>query len=271
MLKSCPSNDELRRFVDEQLSVERTRQVNEHLQACGRCGRDVEGLHTLLAAIAAPSGAVTPNDEHFKRAVLSALDDERPSWKRRWQWPVAVAAAAMAAAMAIVVIAPTTAVDDQRFMARGEADSSLASLAGVDALLSRRSLRQGERLGPGQRLAFRVRNIGDQPLYLLAFALDAASEVHWFYPAYTDASKDPPATRIAPGTRELVLPDQVEPEGCADGPLEVLAVISREPRTVKQVERSLANRRGDRIAKIFTGDLLRSWSVRWQSNNRAEP
>jgi hypothetical protein len=97
----------------------------------------------------------------------------------------------------------------------------------------------GSRLAPGE-LMVTYTNLGPDPFsYLMVFAVDAAGEVRWLYPAYQSAGTDPTAIPIAVGAAGVALPDLIEHEFAA-GRLAVCGLFLRAPLAVSQVEAALA-------------------------------
>jgi hypothetical protein len=80
------------------------------------------------------------------------------------------------------------------------------------------------------------RNLGETPAFLLLFAVDARSVVHWISPAYTQSDDDPASTRLSGFTREQMLGATVVFEDVSAGPLRVVAVITSAPAHVSDVE-----------------------------------
>jgi anti-sigma factor RsiW len=96
------------------------------------------------------------------------------------------------------------------------------------------------------------------PTTLMLFAVDARHEVHWFYPAYLDASADPAAIALAGSAREM-LPDGVTIDHPAIGPLQVVAIFGGEPPHVHAVEAKLAS--GAPLTDIFPRATVRTLSL----------
>jgi hypothetical protein len=125
-------------------------------------------------------------------------------------------------------------------------------------------------LSPGDAFAVRFVNPGQTNYYLAAFALDAAGAVHWIYPEYADATTDPRSVLLPAAQQETLLPQIVEPDRPALGPLQVVALLTREPVSVKQVEEAL---RGDSsslraarvLASTFSHPLIREWRSSWNA------
>jgi hypothetical protein len=99
----------------------------------------------------------------------------------------------------------------------------------------------GARLAPGE-LSVTYTNLGPAPFsHLMVFAVDAAGEVRWLYPAYERAGTDPTAIAIAGGAAQVPLPDLIEHDFRA-GRLLVCGLFLRAPLAVSQVEAALGGR-----------------------------
>lgn len=173
-------------------------------------------------------------------AVVAARVQDRPREARRarravW-WSAGAAAAALAIALLVIapwhreVAAPRAkggATDPDRWVGIG--------LVGPD----REPV--GDRMPRGE-IAITYTNLGPRPYSrLMVFAVDAAGEVRWFYPAYQEAGSDPAAIAIEPGVAGRLLPDLVEHD-FAPGRLTVCGLFLRRAATVREVEAALAGR-----------------------------
>ncbi len=75
---------------------------------------------------------------------------------------------------------------------------------------------------------------------MMVYAVDAAGEVRWFYPAYEAAGTNPSSIAIQAGANVLLA--EVIRHPFAAGPLTLQALFSRAPLRVSQVEAWLATR-----------------------------
>jgi hypothetical protein len=137
---------------------------------------------------------------------------------------------------------------------------------------------RGEQLRPIERQplsagdAFVVRyvNPGPDRYYLAAFALDTAGTVHWIYPEYADGATDPGSIPLPTAGQETLLPQVVEPDKPAVGAMQVIALLTREPVSVKQVEATLQQApsgvpAAQVLARAITGPLIREWRTSWNA------
>ena len=119
-------------------------------------------------------------------------------------------------------------------------------------------------LHPGDGLVVRYWNSSDEPVYLAVFAIDANSAVHWVYPAYLDAAQNPASIRLERAVEGKIMGEAVEPEKPAEGPLRIVALLTSEPLSVRQVEAQLARRLG-RLTEIFPNARVHEWSCTWNA------
>jgi hypothetical protein len=125
-------------------------------------------------------------------------------------------------------------------------------------------------LSPGDAFAVRFVNPGQAKYYLAAFALDAAGAVHWIYPEYADGTTDPRSILLPAAQQETLLPQLVEPDGPAPGPLRVVALLTSEPVSVKQVETALREVPSGlpvarALSSTFPRPLIREWRSSWDA------
>jgi hypothetical protein len=92
---------------------------------------------------------------------------------------------------------------------------------------------------PRGELRVSYTNLGPEPYsHLMVFAVDAAGEVRWFYPAWTDPAADPVAIAIEPGAAETALPDLIEHQ-LAPGRLVLCGLFLRRAVSVTEVEAAI--------------------------------
>jgi hypothetical protein len=255
--KRCPTEDELLRFVDVDLLPERLERIEEHLAGCGPCEKQVKALRELIADVAAP---VPDGDfdvgEHVA-GVMSRLEASPPRASRASRLlPWAGALAAAAALVLFVSHARNSDEQEGQFTARGgPAEASLARDVGVQLYAREASLRPlqgGERIGRGAALTAGLRNLGSEPVYLLLFAVDSRSDVHWIAPVFVNASENPAAVSVMPSANERPLPTAASFDDLAQGPLRIIAVVTREPTNVSDIESLPATERsGEALRKRF--------------------
>lgn len=250
MREECEKSDELSSLADGELTERRAASLREHLRGCAACQRAFQAQRDVIEALAAPAAAVDATAAVARLMARLEADERRavttpaPSARRRGApfLAGALATAALAATIAIASLGGLSHRADEQgvFRARGGHDApSLRRSVGV-------TLRPFGDGGLGA-LAGEVdaettyvatyRNLSpDQPAYLLAFAVDAAGEVHWLYPAYERAGQDPEALPLPYAPIERALPTSVRLDAPAPGPLRFITLIAAEPLRVSALE-----------------------------------
>jgi hypothetical protein len=252
--QQCPGEDELLSFADADLPPEQLERIQRHLERCRACDEAVARLRELIDAVAAPlPGAPLDLAEHVGQ-VMKRLDApqhaRRPIAWSRWGGGLAVAAAV---ALGVALrggesgVTPVPGAESDAEPPRGElvarggpGRASLSRDIGVQLYgLSPGpyALASGSRIPAGLGLTAGLRNVGKEPTYLLLFGVDAKQVVHWIAPEYTLPGSDPIATTVAPAPTESLLPTTAIFDDLAPGTLRVIAVITREPTHVSDVEK----------------------------------
>jgi Putative zinc-finger len=249
MSPSCPSPQDLLRLLDGEATQNESAKLRAHLEGCASCRRHSDELARLIGDIAAPIAPAAGVDERVEsllRAVEAGVPP--PRWQRQrpvaaWGGLVSVAAAAV-----LLMIVRLDTRPDGRFDARGGAPSGeISRRVGVSlyAPLARHvPLRKGARVPARTIFTAAYRNLDQaHDVHLLLFAVDARGDIHWLYPAFTDAHSDPAAVHLPFSVGETALPDSVALDHPALGRLRIFVVLARQPLHVSAVE-TLA---GDRL------------------------
>jgi len=125
---------------------------------------------------------------------------------------------------------------------------------------------EGATLHRGDGFAVRYWKTTMEPTYLMAFAIDAAGEVHWIYPAHLDPLLDPHAVPLA-ASEDRLLGEVFEPESPAQGPLRVVAIVTSEPLTINAVEQRLGKGPREtalaRLASLGPSTRVSEWNCTW--------
>jgi len=239
-----PTVDEFARYLDGELSENRAAAIREHLAGCASCRDALVLERQLMADLAAP--VAVPDAERVARLVrrLDAAPVRRIV--PRWLWPGCAAVATLAA---VVWFVTTRSPDDAgELAARGKdhsgetAGSAIARRAGL-AIYSvspdRVRLDDGSRVAPGAAYALSYRNRHAEPLYVLAFAVDAQGAIHWLTPAYVDPSTDPLASPVPWSDHETMFSDSVVFDDIPAGRLRIVTIMSPIRERISVVERLL--------------------------------
>jgi hypothetical protein len=169
---------------------------------------------------------------------MGRLPDAQPVLPRRRPWLLGGGVLVLAAAAGILLI-PRLSKDQGTFSPRGGDVVPWTQKVGAevfvldDALVK---LEAGARVSPGVALVASYHNVDKAPAYLMVFGRDVRGELHWVYPGFEDAKKDPESVRLLPLQARQVLPDGVALDDLPAGELELLCLITREPLHVSQIE-----------------------------------
>jgi hypothetical protein len=237
--KNWPTETDLLRFIDQDLSPEQLERVEDHLRECSACAKEASALRTLVSDVAAPVAGPPLDVSAHVAGVMSRLDTplpaERPLRRRLFAGVLAIAAA-----LSLALALGAGEEPDAGLTARGTpAPPSLEREVGIELFAQEGTLLPlpaGSRVGSRTALTAGLRNTGSAPVHLLLFAVDAENAVHWIAPAYTVAGTDPLSTAIAPSPTRHLLPTAAAFDDLAAGALRVVAVVTREPHRVSDVE-----------------------------------
>lgn len=235
----CPSEADLLRFVDADLSPEQLQRVERHVESCSGCGQQVAALRALIGDVAAGPEIQLDTAAHVD-AVMARLDEPvKPAHGTRLAlWGGLFAAAA--ALVLVVSVQGEQLGSNPQFAARGApAVASLSRDVGVQLYAQEQSLRPleaGDRIRQGVALTAGLRNLGSDDAYLLLFTIDAERVVHWIAPVFLSAATDPQAVSVVPSADERLLPTAAVFDDLALGALSIVAIITREPRHVSEIE-----------------------------------
>jgi hypothetical protein len=290
---SCPPADTL--LLDElgELPVNRREAVRAHVDGCRRCLAERTALQTMMEDLRPSRTAASAADDGplFNARVQAAarsVAQEPRAIPRRGRARMAFSTAALAAAIvAAVWVVPRRGAHVRPKVLDETSNETTRPIAGT--LAPRGGPSTGERLsaeillvrdgrllplaGRAMRksdaLAVRVTNLSGSDMHVMAFAWDAAGDVHWLYPAYVDERTNPRSVPIAAGSKPRLLGDVVQPDAPHAGPLRLVTLFAVGPLTVKDVEARLAQtparQRGTaEMTALFPGVIAREWSARWE-------
>jgi hypothetical protein len=248
---NCPKVDEIILHLDGELSVNRSRELEDHLQDCSVCAGVLGELERVVRRIAPDEGEFDDPDL-AQEIVLRAREGQRvtreprPSWRRRGAVGGAAALAAAAAVLlAVWLPGMDRAPDTEGFTARGGSDQ--AQERWLSFWVFRKAeggeyteVRRESTVSPEEHLAFAYLNARGRYRHLMIFAVDEEGRVFWYYPAYERQGTDPHSIAIRSGKHELreEIRHRLQP-----GKLRVFAVFSREPLRVSLVERTVEEHR----------------------------
>ncbi len=290
------SPEQLRRLDDHVSSCAACRtQVDEWRELIGDIQAPLPPPHgaashqTVASEIAASDTAAGQTAAHVA-AVMARLDEpvsSAPNQRVLWGWISTVTAAAAAVLLWVQLtpprddaatqhpltpamsIAPSKAelAADQsgQFTARGNAsESSLSRDVGIQLYTYEQPLKPlepGGKIRQHTALTAGLRNLAQETAHLLLFGVDANHVVHWIAPAFTNPDSDPAALTVHPSRSEQPLPSSVKFDDLAVGPLRVVALITKTPLHVSDIEKLTPNElTGDLVAR-FPQAVVRQVSV----------
>jgi hypothetical protein len=231
-MMACPDHAELVELIDGELTENRARDVRAHVDDCALCRDGLASWQRVVARVAAP---VTPSRGAQQRVIARLAEEAAPAARPR-RWPAFGGLAVAAAAAAALVLHRPPA--EPEFTARGGGEHTLARDVDVSLYASGtnlRVLRDGASITADTALAVSYRNLG-ATAYALAFAVDAAGEVHWIAPAYLSAVTDPSSFPLTAGAHDIVLPNATVLASPAPGHLRVFVVVTSTPLHVSEIE-----------------------------------
>jgi hypothetical protein len=222
----------------------------------------------MLADLASPENGEASADA-FVSQVLQACAREpavRPPVKAPRARALLLAGALAAAAAAVVAVLPQAAKVDEHWAARGKAPGSSLRQAQAELFYVRAGkalAAEGAALHAGDGFLVRCANASEKQTFLAVFARDAQGEIHWLYPAYSDARQNPHSLEIAAHAPEHALDEVVEPDAPAAGPMRVFALFTDAPLSVREVEARLLGGSLADVSTRFGNARIREWSVSW--------
>ena len=236
---SCPPPETLIAWLDGELTANESERISAHASTCDTCRAQEARLRSLSRTLKTVGNR--PPDRAFVQAVVSGLST-RPARAAFQFRPVWALAAAGAVALLVFVRLPR----EGSFVARGSAEPGRADARhlGFTVNVTPRSgsahpLAPGELVHPGDGFTFTLQNLSWTTPYFMVLALDGASEVHWFYPAFPTADADPVSPHVPVGASSIPLPEGVTPASPAAGTFRFLALFSPAPLRARAVEAEL--------------------------------
>jgi anti-sigma factor RsiW len=260
--------DTLAALLDGELTENAARQAHAHLAGCPACAR--LHAHLLSTSRALAQAGRPPADATFVAGVMERVAGPSRHPARLWRLlPVAALAAGVGVGLWGGELREARPEAPAGFTARGGPVEGLSRRVGVEVFLhpgsaaqGRRALRAGDTLAPGDGLSFVLTQRSGVALHAMLFAVDARGQVHWFYPAWVEPEDNPLALSLSSAHQVLSLPEGVTPEGLAEGPLEVVALFTPQPHTVREVEALLAGRTPHALASLLPGSALHPLPLR---------
>jgi hypothetical protein len=268
---NCPNQDSILLDQMGELTVNESQSLRAHLTTCSACQAHQREAQRLLADVAVVASAT--GSDTFTQRLQHAI--RVPSFvppKRRQPPSWLILAATFVLLPTALILQSHFKLEDEAttsdppgiFIARGGPSNGV--YVNAEVLLVRNGKLnplKGQWLRASDALAVRVSNPTQHPVHLLAFARDAAHEIHWLYPAHIHSDGNPMAVVIAPGTKDRLMEEVVEPENPASGPMRIVTVAMPTSLTVKQAETRLTKATDHELAELFQGAIVQQWQVTW--------
>ena len=200
--------------------------MRDHLPGCDACRRYYE-RYMLLSDL---DPSALDARERIGRG-LGVLSRSPPMHR------LGALLAAAAVAGCLLLAMPGLRGLGRSFQARGSAHNEPALLEIYHSGGGRPFEIARNEIGAGDELAFAYANAGGYS-YLAVCGIDEHGHVYWYHPAWTSVADDPESVPIESGVRLHELPEAISHS--LDGTyLRILAVFTRRPRHVREVEREL--------------------------------
>lgn len=279
----CPGDKTLLLAALGELAPNDMRQLDDHVRGCERCRGARHEIEELLSDLGSRAGRDgtdrAPADEFVDRVMtarqlgLGGLNSPvRGGGARRLRIPrirmLLLSAAAVVVAMGVTAFVSVSSHPHEVIAARGGAvtmhDPGAPRVEVLvvhdDELVSG----SGRSLSQGDAFAVRFNRPTQDPYYLAAFAMDAKGEVHWIYPEYVDEATKPVSIALPFAQTDQLMPQIVQLDEPARGPMRVVAVVSRAPLSVQWIEAAVRELPAGRaLAAVFPGAVVREWSCQW--------
>jgi hypothetical protein len=225
---NCEHEERALAYVAGDLSALERASFLAHARGCKRC----TGVSQMSGALNQPAAPVPA----LVDAVL-ARTQRRPL--RSW--------VPLAASLLVVVSASAWwRSSGPTVQARGEVlawhQRAGVELRPLNAVA--RQLSEGSRVPVAERWALWYRNTEtDQPLFVLAYVLDAQGELHWVAPGYVSAGQEPAAVLLPVSNGGQLMSEVTELETPAAGSALAVTLLSRAPLSVLALEAAPAETR----------------------------
>lgn len=246
-MKTCPDSTVWPRLLDGDLPEREAQPTRAHAESCPACAALLEESRLILRELAQP--VVAPDEVSVRKLLQRVTEVERPSRypKRAWV-PIAVAATVL-----LSVVTWRSLERTETFTARG---GSLEWRQRVSAEI-RPVLNAAQPWGahptltPDTALVVWYRNLETQkPLYLAAFLIDGAGEVHWVSPAWGAGVPAPRTSLLPKAETEALMPSSFIPSQPANGDGELVTLVSTQAVSVEEIEGAERARRAGKPADL---------------------
>lgn len=230
-------------YLEREVTPSEAALIEAHVRDSGSLRRHLEQLEEIRRSLTRVPEPAT-SDAAATEALWRAIDAAPVPRAARAPWPglraiAGLGAAACAALVALLILRAAPASEFRSKAAASTPDDRWVHIEvlRVDTDGAARPLPGRGAVHAADRLVFRYANGGPDPFgFLMVFGIDAAGEIHWYYPAYETAGGDPPSLPIQRSGGPVSLPDAIEHE-LAAGPIVFYGVFTRTALRVLDVER----------------------------------
>jgi RNA polymerase sigma-70 factor (ECF subfamily) len=232
-------SEELACYLEGELSASEVSRLESMLAESAEARIRLDQLRRIRRMLATPD----PELEHIDLVgplghAIAAGEARKPVRPRWLVWSACAAAAACVALASTVAIrrGPTESEYREKSAAVEPADHTLAAIGVYRAREHNAPEPIGSEFSRRDGLLISFLNTGNAPFaYLMVFGIDAANEVHWFFPAYIEERTNPMSIPITEQGSQSLLPDVIQHD-FASGRLAIYALFLQQPLGVKEVE-----------------------------------
>lgn len=261
---SCDYQQNIIKYLDNELSLNDSQSMDQHLAVCHQCRTIYNNLRLTLSSLA--YRVEDHVDAAVKQNIISTIKAGKagqvtqPSIKEIWAGTKLrsiglISAFAIAASIMLMLgilhktenKPPITSYNS--FRARGTLPRPEDRFS---LWIFRRSPDENQyhrvmdEIHPNDRLAFGYSSELGETHYLMVLAITPKGEVFWFYPSYSILNSNPQSIPIKEGSNDL--PDEIWHKFPV-GKIRLWAILSDKPYTVSTIENKI------KILKQTTKDL----------------
>ncbi|MFZ5897019.1 MAG: anti-sigma factor family protein [Myxococcota bacterium] len=227
-------------YLEGEITASERAGIEAELRDSADARRTLDQLQNVKNLLATPAVDLESIDlaSRVRAAVRHPAGGRKAARRQRWSPLWLGGLAACVGGVLFIVARPN---DDAEFRSKANATISSEGNRWAGIQVYRVSdggapERLSARMAPHDGLLFAYTNLGKQPFnYLMIFAVDAANQVRWFYPAYETVGTNPKSIAIERGRANVALGDLVQHD-LADGALTLYALFTKEPASVLEIE-----------------------------------
>lgn len=246
----CLTETQMSRYLSGGLSGEENDAIRAHVLSCVKCRSLHEAFTDITDHLRSDNAAYHSESEiHRIMTIINVGKANTVSFRTprvyRMRTLLAVAAVLLAA-IAVGGIWLTKSKNDTdlnaQFQERADGGTDQDAWVSLQIFENRGGTyrRVTQTISSSASLAFRYKDYSKKPYkYLMILAIDEKARVFWYYPPYVNRNANPKSIEIEGKKGRFQLPDEVSHNYDA-GMIDVIAIFSRQPLTVHEVERNIA-------------------------------